>query len=137
MNNQTVNANIISVEYTDKIKRDERKASGENFIFLDFSQKLFMQIQRREKATLLLDAMGTWRNSLFVLIGQHLYINFNRYNENKMLEPSNRTEEILLCAIYSMQGKMPSYILECRPAGVVKNGNSWQILKKGGLLLKK
>ena len=136
MNDQPLNTSIISIEYTDKNKRDERKMSNENFIFLDISQKLFLQKQRGEKLTLLLDAMGTWKNSLFVLIGQYLYVNFHLYNENKILDADTELEKNFLRVIYSIHGEIPSYILSCQPAKVIKKGESWVVVKRGALVLK-
>jgi len=136
MSTQTEKTNIISIEYTDKARRDARRASGENLIFLDISQKLYLQVQRGEKATLLLDAVGTWRNSLFVLMGQYLYVNFHLYNEKRILEPETHIEKSFLILAYQMQGTMPSHIIKCQPATAVKSGESWQIVKKGWLFLK-
>jgi len=135
MDNKNEKNSIISIEYKDKSKRDERKTSGEHFVFLDISQKLFMQVQRGEKASLLLDAMGTWRNSFFLLIGQCLYINFHLYNEQRPLDPETELEKNFLRIIYSIKGRIPSHIISCSPAGVMKKGDSWQVVRKGTLVL--
>lgn len=126
---------LISPLYNDKRRREERKMSVEDDIFLDIAQVIYTQMQRGERITsVLLDRQGTWRNSMFILTGQSLYINFHSYNEAHPFVLDFVETEQLINLIYELEGE--GNIIKCEPATVNMVRNGYCVVKKGRLLLR-
>lgn len=125
---------LISSLYNDKKSRDERKISGEADVFLDIAQLIYIKMQRNEKiTTVILEKQGTWRNSMFVLIGQSLYLNFYSYNETRPFSLESKETEELMHLIYDIEGV--GNVIRCEPAIVNIIHGNYSIITKGKLLL--
>lgn len=125
---------LISPLYADKKGRDERKVSGESDVFLDIASVMYTKMQRNEHITsVILEKQGTWRNSMFVLSGQSLYINFHLYNETRPFSFETENVGKLLQLIYDVQGK--GKVITCSPATVNVTSDGYHVMKKGKLIL--
>jgi len=125
---------LISPLYADKKGRDERKVSGESDVFLDIASVMYTKMQRNEHITsVLLEKQGTWRNSMFVLSGQSLYINFHLYNETRSFSFETENVGKLLQLIYDVQGE--GKVITCTPATVNVTSDGYYVMKKGKLIL--
>jgi len=129
---KTFSPDFISLLYNDKKGRDARKMSGD--IFLDIAQVMYMKMQRNERITsVILEKQGTWRNSMFVLIGKSLYLNFHSYNETRSFCLESVETEELMHLIYDIEGE--GNIIKCEPAIVSITKGSYSVITKGKLLL--
>lgn len=124
----------ISPLYSTLAEREKRLDEAPGDIFLDISQSVFTRVQRGERlllSSLLLEQQGTWRNSMFVLIGQQLYFNFYFYNETKELSADSPQMERVLAEMYTIQGTLPGSIQRCVPAKVIRNKTGYTVAGKG------
>lgn len=128
----------ISPLYSALAEREKRLDEAPGDIFLDISQSVFTRVQRGERlslSSLLLEQQGTWRNSMFVLVGQFLYFNFHYYNEKKEFAADSPQTERILMEIYDFEGSLPGYIKRCSPAKVQKSGNGYTVTSKGTVVI--
>lgn len=128
----------ISPLYSAPEQRTKRRNEAVNDLFLDISQSVFTRVQRGERlslSSLLLEQQGTWRNSMFVLVGQFLYFNFHYYNEMKELAADSPQTERILMEIYDFEGSLPGHIKRCLPAKVLKSRNGYTVTSKGTVVI--
>ncbi|MHC6202370.1 hypothetical protein ACYULU_04155 [Breznakiellaceae bacterium SP9] len=97
----------ISPLYSSQDKRDDRRCSEPNDIFLDIDQDTYSQSIQGEKVQLLFEKKGAYIISPFVCINNALYINFHFFNEKKAITAD---KEALLSTAFEIVGTLPGKI---------------------------
>lgn len=123
--------------YQDKAAREKRLENA-SYIFVGIPKSIYEKISRGENispASIILEEGGNYTSSLFLIDGNKLFLNFYRYNTENSLSIKNNDTENILRKLFKIDGELPGFIVDCKPAKVTRTSKGYTVTALGTIIV--